>query len=173
MLVGEAPGQKEEEQRSPFVGPAGELLDRIMKAIGLSTERDMFITNCVLCRPASPRYSGKQNYTPKKEQLNQCWPFLEKQIQILKPKILIACGATAMKQLMGDDTQRMGPWEGKWTWYTRFGDNNQEIPMFVMTHPAAILHKAPWPEDQRKAKIKVWKYMREFEATWKSKILKN
>ena len=164
MVIGEAPGMEEEKQKLPFVGPAGLLMDKIMAAIGLDTEKDMLITNSVFCRPTAKQYSGRQNYTPKKEQIVRCWPFVEKQIELLKPKILIACGRTALTQLIDDGTVRMGPYEGQWVKHYSTG-----TPVFVMTHPAAILHKEPWPEDQRQMKIKVWKYMQDFRDSWKNK----
>jgi DNA polymerase len=163
LLVGEAPGLVEQQQMKPFVGPAGELLDKIMAAIGLSTEDDMLITNCVFCRPVARQYSGRQNYTPKKDQIVRCWPFVERIIELTKPQVIIACGRTALSQLTGDTNIRIGPWEGRWLKY------KDEIPMFVMTHTAAILHKAPWPDEQRQMKIKVWKYMQYFGETWKEK----
>jgi DNA polymerase len=138
-----------------------------MAAIKLDTEKDMLITNSVFCRPVAQahfRYSGKQNYTPKKEQIVRCWPFVERQIVLLKPKVIVACGVTALKQLVDDDTVRMGAYEGQWV-----AHYSTKTPVFVMTHPAAILHKQPWPEDQRKMKIKVWKYMQEFQSTWENK----
>jgi DNA polymerase len=175
LLIGEAPGKIEQEQMKPFVGPAGELLDNIMKAIGLSTEEDMIIMNTVFCRPTAHQSSGKQNYTPKKEQIVRCWPFVEKAISLLKPKIIIACGRTALSQLTGDTSIRIGQGEGKWMSYkylvpfpppTR-GSKVEEVPMFVMTHPAAILHKAKYPEEQRTMKLKVWEYMKYFRDTYK------
>ena len=162
LLIGEAPGKVEQEQRKPFVGSAGKLLDNIMLSIGLSTETDMCISNCVFCRPTAPSYSGKQNYTPKIKQLSTCQPLVKNFIKIVKPKVIIACGRTALMMLTGDSGVRIGQHEGKWLKY-----NN--TPVFVMTHPAAILHKAAWPDEQRAMKAKMWKYMQEFRDSWKGK----
>jgi DNA polymerase len=150
MLVGEAPGKVEQEEKKPFVGPAGQLLDKIMEAIG----------------------------TPKTEQLKKCKPFLENLIRIIRPNVIIACGGTALKQLSGDSSVKITEWEGKWISYKRKirfpipcrGFEIQEIPMFCMTHPAAILHKAKFPEEQKEMKLKVWKYMKLFRDTYKEKI---
>jgi DNA polymerase len=163
LLIGESPGQEEEKQKVPFCGPAGILLNKIMKAIGLNTETDMCITNSTFCRPANTRHYPKQNYTPKKEQLVQCWPFVERIVDILEPPVIIACGRTALSQLTEDVNIRMGPWEGRWL------SHKSGAEIFVMRHPAAILHQAPWPEEQRETKMKVWKYMQYFSETWKEK----
>jgi len=163
MLIGEAPGMIEERMGRTFVGPAGELLDKIFSAIGLDTNVDLFITNCVFCRPTAPAGSGKQNYTPKKEQIARCWPFVEKTIELVNPKILIACGRPALCTLMGDPKMKMGKWEGRWLVH------KSTKKLFVMTHPAAVLHLAKWPEDQQLAKEKIWGYMQYFRDTWKGK----
>jgi len=159
VLVGEAPGAKEDENGRPFSGPAGQLLDKIFNSIGLNTDQDMLLTNVVYCRPVAPKFSGRQNYTPKKEQTAHCWPFTRKAIEILEPKIIIACGRTALCALLNNDSCRIGQWEGRW-------HNN----IFVMTHPAAILHQSNDPERQRQTKLKVWKYMQYFRDTYKEKL---
>ena len=176
MLVGEAPGKVEEEQGAPFVGPAGELLDKILTSIDLDLEHDVLMTNACYCRPAAPDGSGRQNYTPKTEQIQICKPFTESLIRIVQPRAIIACGATALKQLSGDDSVRMKDWEGLWTCYTRFGEgrHNQDIPMFVITHPAAILHLGNGTTAQKEKKLQVWEYMKFFRDTWeKRKYEKN
>ena len=160
ILIGEAPGAKEDELGSPFTGPAGKLLDKIMSAIGLSTDRDMLLTNVVYCRPVAPNYSDKQNYTPKTEQIARCWPFTKRALEILGPKIKILCGRVALCAYKEDNNLRMWNNEGKWI----------EPDVFVMTHPAAILHKTNWPEEQMKMKTKVWEYMQHFRDTYKEKL---
>jgi DNA polymerase len=161
MLVGEAPGLREEEQEKPFVGPAGQLLDRIMdKVVGLDTNKDMFLTNCCFCRPATKAGSLKQNYTPKEDQLDKCFPFTKRLIHIIKPKVLIACGRVTLSQLTEDSKISLRAFEGSWMQY-------DDIPMFVMTYPLSILHQSKWPEQQRQTKLKVWKYMQYFRNTWK------
>jgi DNA polymerase len=172
LLIGEAPGKVEQEQTKPFVGPAGELLDKIMGSIGLDTEHNMIIMNTVFCRPTATQHESKQNYTPKQTQIVRCWPFVEKAINILEPKIIVACGRTALAQLLDDATVRIGKHEGQWLEYTRFsrGNDNRNIPVFVMTHPAAILHTAKWPKEQAQMKRKVWEYMQYFRDTYKDKI---
>ena len=170
VIVGEAPGEKENQNGEAFTGPAGQLLDKILYAVGIDTNQSTLLTNVVYCRPVAPKLSGKQNYTPKKEQTVRCWPFTRKAIKILKPRIVIACGRTAMHNLMGNNTDPISMWEGKWTYYTQLGDTNQRIPMFIMTHPAAILHQAHDPDKQKETKLKVWKYMQYFRDTYVEKL---
>lgn len=164
LLLGESPGKAEEEQRKPFVGPAGKLLDKIFEGTcNLDTNKDLICSNVSYCRPTAPLNSGRQNYTPKNEQLDRCWPFVETFIEIVDPKIIIACGRTALQQLTGDKNIRIGTWEGKWLRYKK------QIPMFVITHPASILHLGKWPDKQQEAKEKVRNYMKYFNETWKDK----
>jgi len=167
MLIGEAPGAKEDQCGKPFTGPAGQLLDRIFDAIGMKTERDLFITNIVFCRPVAPWNSKKQNYTPKQEQIVRCMPFTDRLIELVDPDILIACGGPAMKNLMDDQSMRVTQWEGKWL------THRTDRKLFCMLHPAAILHKAAWPDEQRQMKTKVWNYMQEFRDEWKRKATQN
>lgn len=164
LLIGEAPGLVEEREREPFTGPAGKLLDKIIEVTcGLDTNKDICLSNVAYCRPTAENNSGRQNYTPKQDQLNHCKPFLKKFIKLVSPKVIIACGRTALCQLVGDTKMRIGAWEGKWLVYE---DNT---PMFVMTHPAAILHQGSWPEEQYRTKKKVKEYMQYFGETWRDK----
>lgn len=160
VLIGEAPGAKEDEIGIPFTGPAGQLLDKIMNAIGLSTDRDMLLTNVVYCRPVASQFSGKQNYTPKAEQIARCWPFTQRALELLKPKVTILCGRVALCAYKGDSTLRMWQHEGRWV----------EPRTFVMMHPAAILHKTNWPQEQMEMKSKVWEYMKYFRDTYREKL---
>ena len=93
MLVGEAPGADEDAQGEPFVGPAGLLLNRMLAAIGLARE-DVFIANILKCRPP-----GNTNPTP--EQAAQCRGHLERQLELLEPKVILALGAVAARNLLG------------------------------------------------------------------------
>ncbi len=92
MFVGEAPGEKEDETGRPFMGRSGELLTKMIEAMGLKRE-EAFISSVVKCRPP-------ENRAPRPEEVEQCLPFLEAQIEMLKPKIVIALGATAAKNLL-------------------------------------------------------------------------
>lgn len=170
MLIGEAPGKVEEEERTPFIGPAGQLLEKIISSIDLDIDHDLLLTNAVYCRPAAPEGSGKQNYTPKKEQVELCKPFTESLIRIVKPRAIIACGRTALIQLTGKENIRMSDMEGKWDYYVepfRRNGDPLKIPMFTMTHPAALLYLKG--EEQTKKKNEVWEYIKKFRDTWKDK----
>lgn len=161
VLIGEAPGLVEQKSRVPFTGPAGELLEKIFKAIGLSLDEDMLLTNVTLCRPTAPMDSNKQNYTPKAEQINKCWTtFGKKALDLLDPRVIIACGRTAMQTLFNDKSLALKYLEGKWT---SVDDRN----IFTMTHPASLLHqkdKVPIQE-HRERKRQVWEYMKYFKET--------
>lgn len=165
MLCGEAPGKEERRQGKAFVGPAGELLDKIFAAIGLNTNWDLFITNVVWCRPVAASGSGKENYTPKVEQIKTCWPYTEKLIDLVDPDIVIACGLPALKAITGKKNMRMGDYEGQW-----LHDVYPNRKVFAMTHPAALLHLGRDPAAQQAAKAKVWAYMQMFRDTYKEHI---
>lgn len=167
LLLGEAPGLVEQKKGTPFVGPAGELLEKIMKAIDLSIDKDMVLSNIVYCRPAAPEGSGKQNYTPKVEQIDKCWnSFGKKALELLDPKVIIACGRTSMQTLFEDRSMSIKRFEGKW-----LSLNDKDV--FIMTHPASLLHqknKIPKKEYQAR-KRQVWEYMKYFRDTLPSKLL--
>lgn len=92
MFIGEGPGADEDEQGEPFVGRAGQLLTKIIIAMGLKRE-DVYIANCVKCRPPN-------NRAPEPDELDTCMPFLMKQIDAIKPKIIVCLGATAAKDVL-------------------------------------------------------------------------
>ena len=94
FILGEAPGREEDLSGAPFSGPSGELLDRMLAAIGVS-RKDAFITSTVKCRP--PR-----NRRPKKEELKACRPLLDAQLRIVSPKVILALGETAARALLGE-----------------------------------------------------------------------
>ncbi len=123
MFVGEGPGAREDELGRPFVGTAGELLDRILSSAELSREI-VYIGNVIKCRPPS-------NRTPSKEEIETCYPLLEKQIQLINPAILVCLGSVAAKTLIKPNfaiTKERG------TWYKK--DERMIMPTF---HPAALL----------------------------------
>ncbi len=93
MLIGEAPGADEDKQGKPFVGRAGKLLNEFLKAAGINREKDLYIVNTLKCRPP-------KNAKPTKEQKTACEKFLNAQIDIIKPKIIVLCGATAMESFL-------------------------------------------------------------------------
>jgi DNA polymerase len=164
LLFGEGPGLVEQQELKPFVGPAGEKLDQIFNAIDISTDTDMIIKNIVCCRPTAAPDSGRQNYTPKKDQIVRCWQFGKKAIDLLDPKIIIACGRPALQTLIDDPRATMGANAGRWLPYP------DDRKLFVMHHPAAILHKSNWPDEQRQLRKQIWEYMQHFRDTYQEKL---
>lgn len=134
LIVGEAPGAEEDRQGEPFVGRAGGLLDAMLRGIGLSREQ-VFIANVLKCRPPN-------NRDPKPEEVAQCLPYLERQIALLRPDILLAVGRIAAQNLLATDTP-IGRLRGH---VHRFGQAG--IPLVVTYHPAYLLRS---PGEKRKA----------------------
>jgi DNA polymerase len=136
MLIGEAPGRDEDLQGKPFVGRAGQLLDRMLASIGLD-EESIYITNSVYWRPPG-------NRTPTPEEIEACAPFLAKQIELLSPDLLVLLGGAAAKSLLGvsEGIMRL---RGKWLNYSGAG---RDIRTLATLHPAYLLRK---PEEKRYA----------------------
>jgi DNA polymerase len=107
MLIGEAPGQNEDETGFPFVGRAGKLLDELFKSQNLTRENDIYICNTVKCRPP-------KNRVPSEFEKAQCRKYLDAQIAIIKPQIILLCGATALKSLMSDNKLPISKIRGQW-----------------------------------------------------------
>lgn len=144
MFVGEAPGADEDRQGEPFVGAAGQLLTKIIKAIGFSRE-NVYIANVLKCRPdMPPQTSG--NRKPTGEEMHTCLPYLLEQIEIIRPKVLVALGATAMEGLLGK-AEPIGRSRG------RFQDF-RGIPLMPTFHPSYLLRNQALSE-----KRKVWEDM--------------
>ena len=93
MLIGEAPGFYEDKEGKPFVGKAGQLLDKIFASVGLSREKDVYICNTLKCRPP-------ENRNPLPEEKEACWEYLKAQIDIIKPKIILLCGNVAVQSIL-------------------------------------------------------------------------
>ncbi len=130
MLIGEAPGAQEDRQGKPFVGPSGQLLDRMLKTIGLDRTK-VYITNVIFWRPPG-------NRTPTAAEIAICQPFLERQIELLRPKLLVFVGGIAARALLGV-TQGVTKLRGRsFTYQTADG---HEIPAIVMFHPAYLLRQ--------------------------------
>src|SRR5205814_5863992 len=99
MFVGEAPGADEDQQGEPFVGKAGQLLTRIIQTTGLQ-RGDVYIANILKCRPDTPG-QGSGNRKPTPEEMQTCIPFLHEQIDLVRPRVLVALGGTAVEGLLG------------------------------------------------------------------------
>jgi len=144
MFVGEAPGADEDTQGEPFVGKAGQLLTKIIQTMGFSRE-SVYIGNVLKCRPDMPAGSTG-NRKPRPEEMRACFPWLEKQIELIRPKVLVALGATAVEGLLGD-TRPMNQLRGSWLDY-------KGIPVMPTYHPAYLLRNQSISE-----KRKVWEDM--------------
>lgn len=144
MFVGEAPGADEDRQGEPFVGRAGQLLTKIIQAMGFTRE-DVYIGNVLKCRPDMPK-GMTGNRKPEPEEMNTCLPWLEKQIELIKPKVMVALGATALEGLLGA-TKPVGSMRGKWLDF-------RGIPVMATYHPAYLLRNQSITE-----KRKVWEDM--------------
>ncbi len=144
MFVGEAPGADEDEQGEPFVGRAGQLLTKIIQATGLS-RADVYIANILKCRPDTPGQSAG-NRKPTPDEMATCIPYLHEQIDLIRPKVLVALGATAVEGLLGK-TLGITKLRGQWQTY-------RGTPLMPTYHPAYLLRNQAMSE-----KRKVWEDM--------------
>lgn len=144
MVIGEGPGYDEDMQGLPFVGKAGMLLDKMLAAIQLSRNENCYIANIVKCRPP-------QNRDPQPEEQNACFSFLENQIHILKPKMILCMGRIAGQKLLNTQAP-VGQLRGNFYEYNG-------IPLMITYHPSALLRnealKRPAWEDLKKFKQKL------------------
>lgn len=137
VIVGEAPGYHEDQQGEPFVGRAGKLLDAILTSVGLQREQ-VFIANILKCRPP-------QNRDPQIEEVIKCTPFLEQQLSLLQPKLIVAVGRHAAHFLL-NSTASLSRLRGQQHQY-------QGIPLYVSYHTAYLLRN---PRDKVKAQEDWW-----------------
>ncbi len=147
FFCGEAPGADEEEQGEVFVGRAGQLLTKIINAMGLKRS-DVYIGNIMNWRPETPNHIG--NRPPTQEEMQFCLPYLKGQLDIVKPKVIVALGATAVNGLLGHDAQRkMRDCRGKWFEFN-------QTPLMITYHPSYLLRNSTL-----EAKRTVWEDMLE------------
>ena len=128
LFVGEGPGADEDELGDPFVGQAGRLLDSMLAAIGLARGREVYIANVVKCRPPG-------NRTPTPEEAQACAPFLDRQIELLAPRLIVALGKTAATRFLGTEAS-LASLRGRAHRY-------RGIPLVVTYHPAYLLRTLP------------------------------
>lgn len=144
MFIGEGPGADEDVQGRPFIGKAGQLMNKAFEALDIHRE-EVYITNIVKCRPP-------QNRVPDKVEANACMNYLRNQVILIKPKIIVLLGSTALKNILGQDysiTKERGKWiEMKGIWY---------MPTF---HPAALLR-----DDNKK--IDFWRDLKQIKEKLK------
>jgi DNA polymerase len=144
MFVGEAPGADEDEQGEPFVGKAGQLLTKIIQTMGLSRD-SVYIANILKCRPDMPP-GAPGNRKPTPEEMQTCIPYLHEQIDLIKPKVIVALGGTAVEGLLG---KTVGIMKLRGNWQTYRG-----TPLMPTYHPAFLLRNQALSE-----KRKVWEDM--------------
>ncbi len=138
LIVGEAPGEQEDLQGEPFVGKSGQLLDAMLRSIGLTrgeagSQHQVYIANTIKCRPPG-------NRNPQPEELAQCEPFLIRQVELLQPRIILAMGRFAVQSLLRSN-EPVGRLRGRVHRY-------QGVPLIVTYHPAYLLRN---PEDKARA----------------------
>jgi len=149
VLVGEAPGYWEDMKGLPFVGRAGQLLDKIFECVGLSRKKDVYICNTIKCRPP-------ENRDPEPKEKEACKYYLDKQLEILKPKILLICGRVALNTFLPDKgsiTRVRGQWfEGKY---------GKMMPIF---HPSYLLRNDS--REKGSPKWQTWQDIKEIKRAY-------
>jgi len=150
MVIGEGPGAEEDKQGLPFVGRAGKLLTDILKAINF-TRDEVFIANVVKCRPPG-------NRTPQQQEMDTCIPYLKKQIDLIKPKLILCLGLTAAQGILKLNTN-LSSMRGKF-----YDFENTKV--LVTYHPAALLRNPNW-------KKPAWEDVQKFRALYDELIKKN
>ncbi len=143
MVIGEGPGEQENLQGRPFVGPAGNLLDKMLAAIGIQ-RGEVYIANIVKCRPPS-------NRNPQPEERNACLPYLKEQVEIIQPEIFLLMGLVAAQTLLDSALPMHKLREQNHTYSGK--------PVFVTYHPSALLRNPNW-------KVDAWKDLKEFRLIY-------
>lgn len=159
MVVGEAPGLVEDQTGKPFMGPAGQLLDKIIQSIGLDPDRDFYIGNMVKHRPVD--HSGsRQNLTPSQDSVAACLPFILKEIDLIRPKVVLCAGSVAARHLIPSGNLHMKDLVGRTFSVSRFPGTE----FIVMYHPAAVLHASNDPARCGVLKRSIWHTMLELKG---------
>jgi DNA polymerase len=144
LFVGEAPGAEEDAKGEPFVGQAGRLLDNMLAALGLSRANNVYIANVLKCRPPG-------NRTPEPLEVDACRPYLDRQIELLEPKLIVALGKSAAMALLNVDAS-IASLRGRVHRY-------RGVPLIVTYHPAYLLRNLP-------DKAKAWEDLLLARRTW-------
>ncbi len=153
MFIGEGPGQTEDELGRPFVGRAGELLDKMITAMGLKREQ-VYIANVVKCRPPN-------NRAPTPVEVDTCWDYLQRQIETIRPRVIVTLGGPATKKLLQTDK---GITAIRGTWHSlTLSPGAASIPIMPTFHPAYLL-RAYTPDNRRKVWSDLKKAMTAIEA---------
>ncbi len=148
MIIGEGPGQQEDEQGLPFVGRSGQLLEKILAAVRLDSEKDTYICNIVKCRPPG-------NRNPTTAEVNACRPYILEQIRLVDPKIILLTGATAVKGIIPSEKRGITKIRGQWIeWEGRL--------CMPILHPAYLLRNPS--RDPGKPKWLMWQDIQSVRA---------
>ena len=139
MFIGEGPGVQEDRQGRPFVGRAGEMLNKQIAAMGL-TRDEVYIANVVKCRPPG-------NRTPTPAEVETCWDYLHRQIDIIRPRVIVTLGGPATKQIL-NTTTGITALRGAWHEFEGLAPGGPVIPVMPTFHPAYLL-RAYTPENRR------------------------
>lgn len=152
MLIGEAPGYWEDQKGIPFVGKAGQLLDKIFASVGLSREKDVYICNTIKCRPP-------ENRNPLPEEKAACREYLDVQISTLKPRIILLCGAVAVNSMLDMQTG-ITRVRGKWF------DGPYGSKMIPIFHPSYLLRNDS--REKGSPKWLMWQDIKEIKRVYDS-----
>lgn len=150
MLIGEGPGQHEDETGVPFVGRAGQLLTQILESVNISRKTDIYICNIVKCRPPN-------NRAPEPSEMEECSRYLHGQIEIIRPKLILLAGATAMKGILNIKT---GITKVRGQWFDTPFHGAKAMPIF---HPSYLLRNQS--KAQYSPKWWMWQDMKEIRRT--------
>jgi uracil-DNA glycosylase len=133
-FIGEAPGAQEDKQQRPFVGPAGKLLDEVLEEIGLERE-SVWITNVVKCRPTEENNGRLRNRPPSASEFDDFLPWLERELKLVQPEMLVCLGATAAKAVLGRKTVKMKDLRGQWM------EGVLGIDTMITYHPSFLMRR--------------------------------
>lgn len=147
LFIGEGPGSEEDAQGEPFVGAAGQLLDAMLAALDLTRQKAVYIANAVKCRPPD-------NRTPEPAEIDACRPWLQRQVALLQPKVIVLLGKTAAQSLLGKQ-DKLAAMRGQVFEYSG-------IPVVVTYHPAYLLRNLP-------DKAKAWEDLLRARRAWRAK----
>ncbi|MGB7417155.1 MAG: uracil-DNA glycosylase, partial [Thermosynechococcaceae cyanobacterium] len=136
MVIGEGPGQQEDETGLPFVGRAGQLLEKILASVNLDSEKDVYIANIVKCRPPN-------NRTPTPEESAACKPYVFEQIRLVNPKIILLTGATAVRGLTGNK-QGITKIRGQWMDWQGYQCMPILHPAYLLRNPSRKTGSPKW-----------------------------
>lgn len=155
MLIGEAPGYNEDMQGKPFVGKAGQLLDKIFASVGLTRKEHVYICNTIKCRPP-------ENRNPLPEEKEACWEYLKGQIDIIQPKIILLCGNVAVQSILGN-IGGITKVRGKWFQGNEIVHGAKLMPIF---HPSYLLRNDS--REKGSPKWLMWQDIQEIKRVYDS-----